>query len=186
MFIKNPKKKIMYDQSYYSILLGQMLSTGYFLNSEKLNMFTEIIIEELIRINTKEIIFPNKVVLKDNNYISNLNSNKYFINYHLKMILGYLMISKVIKKLINKLGSFSKLIKMLDSNYGLLDNSMIDFIKKNIEYEKTKINKDNIFKYIYNHRKMKYNNKILIRYLEYGFKFNKNKKIINLINKEEI
>lgn len=184
MFIKHPKKKIMYDQSYYSILLGQMLSTGYFLNSEKLNMFIEIIIEELIRINIKEIIYPSKIVLKNNNYNLNLNSNKCIVNYHLKMLLGYLMFSKVLQKLLNKLGSYNKLIKMLDSNYGILDESILNYVKKNIEYEKAKINKSDIFKYIYSYRKMKYNKNIIIKYLEYGCKFNKNKKIINLINKE--
>jgi hypothetical protein len=181
-FIKNPKKKIMYDQFYYTILLGQILSTGFIMDNSDVNIFIDIIIEELIRINIKDLVFPNLKPFHDNDYEKNIQSKKNSINYHFKVLLGFLKMYDIIKKIINKLGSFNKLIKMLDSNYGLLDEELLDFIKKNIKNNQYENNFNNLFKDLYNERGMKYSRNILIKYIEYGFKYKKSRNIISLIN----
>ena len=205
----------MYDQFYYIILLGQMLCTGCILEDSKLNMLVEIIFEELIRLNIMNIIYPlNKPDLKKN-YINEFNKKYTFINYHLHVLITFIKLNKVMNKMIKKIGSFNKFIKMLDSNYGLLDDEIVNWLKKilkdeiiiereesndnsnldiNSVDEKDKDEKDdNVDKedkdnkstdylnILYKLRGMNISNHLIKKYIDYGFKYKKNKKIINLI-----
>jgi len=199
-FIKNPKKRIMYDQFYYINLLSQMLCTGHVLEDDKLNMLIEIIFEELIRINIMNIIYPLKKPDEEKNYLEEFNKKFTFINFHVKVLITFIKLNKIMGMMINKIGSFNKFIKMLDSNYGLMDEDIINWLKNIIkqnminEEEKKSIIKDseeNIdelksidYVYIlYKLRKMNLSKNLIKKYINYGYKYRKNKKIIKLIKK---
>ena len=165
-YINNPLKRIMNNEYDYTIMLGQIICTGYILEQSTANKLVEFILQELFRKILFKMIQNKKLSIKfslsNKLEIRNTIDNEDLLNYinddikiHIKYLYSFLVLNKSLSDLLSKIGGYNQLIKLLDNNYGLMPE------KNNIEFRNIlKSNMGSNFNYtihdLYNYRNTKY------------------------------
>jgi hypothetical protein len=173
-FINNPNKRIIFNRNYLDNIIGQILCTGYIINEDEQNNFIKCISEELIR-NTinqlNEIDQPNDINSIDNILIT--INNIYKENNNFNTLMSYFNMNNILKVIYNSFGSYSKFIKLLDKNYGLLSDLSANNVLEKIKLVQNR--KPSSFKEMYEFMDINYDQNELRLWIIQGYKHKKNK-----------
>ena len=182
-FVNNPNKRINFNKNYLDNIIGQILCTGYIINEDKQKKFIKCISEELIRnlINQlKELNKPSDINSVDEMLIT--INNIFEENNVFNSLMSYFNMNNILKIIYNSYGSYSKFIKTLDKNYGLLSDLSSNHILEKIKLIQNK--KPTSFKEMYEFMNINYNENELRLWIIQGYNHKKNKNRKNAIIKE--
>lgn len=149
-FLSDYRYRQVGKESQYTYILGQILTTGIILESEQLHSILDYMFESIIKdsiYNSKNLLTDLKDIFEKCNRTEVDNQINILLqelkkSHHtysgIKMIIGFYRMLRIIHSLINTIGGFNKLIKLLSSTYGLLPTIHIEFLKNKIKENKFK------------------------------------------------
>jgi len=194
-FVKNPSNRIVTDVFYDDVFISQTLSTGYILSDDMIKMLIHYIIEESARhqLKTDKMDMQYLEYLKTMFEIDNVDKlkneiddtiNKLFnnMNYHLVVIVSFYKMNKILNNFYKLFGSFNKFLKSIETGFGLVDESYINNLIKDINDNKFSINS---FKDIYDIIGLKYHhNNFIIMILQNIAQSNNTTRMNNITTKQ--
>lgn len=181
-YVKYPLCRISKSKYPYDNLFSQSLVTGYILNNDIMKKLLIYILEELLRLFVKSKKYSESYI----DYIINLHDEEFDkevdiiitsitnkIQYDLKNMISYYHCNNIFLELFKLYGSYSKFIKSLEENFGMISN---DKCKKILEITEKIFIDDNIeIKKLYELLSVEYNKYNIIYYILEGIRNSKNK-----------
>jgi len=137
LYLQNPLNRISKNNCIYDNICAQSLATGYILNDNDIKSLILYFIEEIIRISVKDKTKSyfenyNNSIEKETELNIILDDIFNIISYDINVLVSYYKMNKLMDNIIQQYKSFSRFIRMLDINYGLIDNIVCINIIKNI------------------------------------------------------
>ena len=192
--------RICNDKNPYDKICAQVLSTGFIINNNQIEILIIYFIEEIIRLYIKKNQYDSNYIdflltLEDISLddefdilIQNMCDKN---NYDWNMLSSFFKMNQILEEVFNKYGSYSKFIKLLENNYGIFDNQGCNILLENINKN---LNQNEYFlENLYNLINVHYNKYNLIFYVLQSIKQSSNKsrkeailnnKYINILGKQ--
>lgn len=124
LYLTDPTKRI-FNQSYaYDIIIGQILSTGYKLEGDKLVSVVKYILEECIRKCSGQTD-PNDVILYPKEILESIEND---IQYDLKLLISFIKTHRIFHKIYEKVGGYNSYIKLLETRFGVMPDPEVNLI----------------------------------------------------------
>ncbi len=148
MYISDPQKRIFNTLYDYDNIVCQPLCTGYIIPDDKIKLLIKYLVEETVR---KGVAIEKY----DTAYIYNLESEKFTLSgineeldelldninkgtkYILETLMSFYSMNKILGKLYEKVGSYSRFIKLLENTYGMLPDDLTLFLLNEIKKVET-------------------------------------------------
>lgn len=188
-YINNPLKRISNNNYPYDKICAQTLVTGYILSETTIGSLILYLLEEIIRTNNHFLIKNNDLINKisalpmgpekESNIDLLIELLTKTIRFDIDFLKTYYKINVILNEIFIQFGSYGKFIKMLDNNYGLIDENLVgklfSIINSNLNSEVC------ILKDLYDLISVDYNKHNVFMYISQGLKHNKNKDRIKAI-----
>jgi len=133
-YLKSPKEFKHHDD--YINVINQCIVTGYILEEIQIKKLIDIIYGKVMH-----------CIAKTNN-ISNENLILEYIKEDKKNLTSFYHMNGMMRKILNYYGSYSKFIKKMEQNFGLIDDELVekltDYIKNNFQINVRKLFINNI------------------------------------------
>jgi hypothetical protein len=191
MYLLNPKKRIYNTLYDYDNIICQTLSTGYIIPNSEIKLIIKYLLEEVIRRNlaknkynrsyfdflSSELSTREAVDKEFDELVKEINID---IEYVISTLMSYYDMNSVLGELYKKIGSYSKFVKLLEDNYGLLPTDLTEFFLQKIK----DVKREDIMtvESLYQHMDLPYRKEDMIFLILQGIEHIKNKDRIKAID----
>jgi hypothetical protein len=172
------RMNISKDKFPYDKLCSQIIVTGYIIPENDMKSLIQYLVEEIIRTRVKIDNYENTYIdyiasLDDKQIESDIDSlifelNNRISNYDIQSLVSFYKINNLMKEIINIHGSYSKFIKQLEDDYGLLNDKTCDkimnIVSNNLNNSNYKIEE------LYNYIGINFNRYNILWYIISGIK----------------
>lgn len=192
--LSDPKMRISKNDYVYDNIIAQTLITGYVLEENSIQKLILYTLEESIRNHVKYCEYDTEFAqyfcnLEDDNLINIEIATmlQYFedeLQDKIKYLIVYYKINSIIKIILEKHGGYNRFIKLIDKNFGLIDNDTVKLILDHVDINLFK-NSDITFEKLYQIVNLPYNKYSIVLYIIQGIKHINNKDRLKDINNKK-